>query len=53
MVIRYDQPPDATANMEGTKSRKKVLVLGSPLDYIEREYLEKFEEDYVLDVCNP
>jgi hypothetical protein len=30
--------------------KPKVLVLGSPLDYIDNEYLDKFKADYDLDV---
>ena len=30
--------------------KPKVLVLGSPLDYIDTEYLDKFKADYDLDV---
>lgn len=34
-------------------SKPKVLVLGSPLDYVEKEYFDKFKEDYIVDVsCN-
>ena len=31
-------------------SKLKVLVLGSPLDYIEPHYFESFQKDYVIDV---
>ena len=31
-------------------AKKKVLVLGSPLDYIDRQYLANFEHDYQLHV---
>ena len=30
--------------------KKKVLVLGSPLDYVDKEYLDKFKQNYQLDV---
>lgn len=32
-------------------SKQKVLVLGSPLDYVDEQYLASFEKDYTLDVC--
>ena len=31
--------------------RRKVLVLGSPLEYIDKEYYDKFREDYDVQVC--
>ncbi len=31
-------------------ARKKVLVLGSPLDYVDKQYLEDFQKKYQLDV---
>ena len=33
-------------------AKPKVLVLGSPLDYIDKEYLDQFKADYDLDVSN-
>jgi lactate dehydrogenase-like 2-hydroxyacid dehydrogenase len=33
--------------------KPKVLVLGSPLDYIDKEYLDQFRADYDLDVSIP
>ena len=33
-----------------SSSKPKVLVLGGPLDYIDKQYREDFEKDYVLDV---
>jgi hypothetical protein len=33
-------------------SKRKVLVLGSPLDYVEREYFDNFKKDYTVDVSH-
>ena len=30
--------------------KRKVLVLGSPLDYVDNDYLDEFRGDYDLDV---
>ncbi len=32
-------------------AKPKVLVLGSPLDYVDKRYYDQFEEDYDVDVC--
>ncbi len=32
-------------------AKPKVLILGSPLDYIDKQYDDQFKEDYDVDVC--
>ena len=34
----------------GMSSKPKVLILGSPLDYIDNDYLNEFQKDYDVDV---
>jgi hypothetical protein len=40
------------ANPMAASSRKKVLVL-TPLDYVDKQYLDDFRKDYQLDASCP
>ena len=43
-----------SVKLDDMAPKRKVLVLGSPLDYVDKDYLDKFEDDYIVDVsqCN-
>lgn len=43
-------PHNSSPYSSKMSSKPKVLILGSPLDYVEKHHFDKFKEDYDVDV---